>query len=61
MNASIMPQMLSTKLNWNIVCGVYLNPIMPVLAIAYERPRMPLPMIAFIRLKAEDMKDAPLT
>ena len=33
---------------------------MPVLAIAYANPSMPLPMMAFIRLKTEEAKEVPL-
>lgn len=30
---------------------------MPVLAMAYERPRMPLPMMALLRLKTDMPKE----
>lgn len=33
---------------------------MPVFAMAYARPNIPLPMMAFIRLKTEEAKEAPL-
>jgi hypothetical protein len=37
----------------------HLNPRIPVLAITYAKPRMPLPMMAFITLKTERPKEAP--
>lgn len=38
----------------------YQKPTMPVLAIANANPRMPLPMMAFIRLKTQARKESPL-
>lgn len=39
----------------------HVNPTTPVFAITYDRPSIPLPMMAFIRLKTEEAKDAPWT
>lgn len=36
----------------------YVNRTMPVLAMAYDRPRMPLPMMALLRLKTDMPKEA---
>lgn len=39
----------------------YVKPTTPVFAITYDRPSIPLPMMAFIRLNTEETKDAPRT
>lgn len=39
----------------------YVKPTTPVFAMTYDRPSIPLPMMAFIRLNTEERKDAPLT
>lgn len=37
--------------------STYVKSTMPVFAIAYDRPRMPLPMMALLRLKTDIPKE----
>lgn len=39
------------------VCGTHRKRTMPVFDMAYDRPRMPLPMIALLRLKTDIPKE----
>lgn len=43
-----------------LIIKTYLNPMIPVLDMTYAKPRIPLPMIAFIKLNTEKPKEVPV-